>query len=32
VTDAAAQLARVRKQGVITDAEYDTTLSDENFG
>lgn len=32
VTDAVAQLARLRKQGVITDAEYDMALSDEDGG
>ena len=32
VTDAVAQLARLRDQGVITDAEYDTALSYEHAG
>jgi hypothetical protein len=30
VTDAVAQLGRLRDQGVITDAEYETAVSDEN--
>ncbi len=32
VTDAVAQLARRRDQGVITDAEYDTALSYQHVG
>jgi Short C-terminal domain len=32
VTDAVAQLARLRDQGVITDAEYDTALSYQHAG
>lgn len=32
VTDAVAQLTRLHDQGVITDAEYDTAVSDQNAG